>query len=86
MSSYAINHYNTKHIFEHIELRHVEEILIQRNYSDPARIIASFFLDNMVLRIYQNQSKSGLLLPTSNISRSFPQLIPSQSNNNNDFF
>ncbi|HIE5768379.1 TPA: DUF4132 domain-containing protein [Proteus mirabilis] len=87
MSSYAINHYNAKHIFEHIELRHIEEILIQRNYSDPARIIASFFLGQYGI---EDLSKPEQIWPfyyqhPEYLAEAL-QLIPSQSNTNNDFF
>ncbi|WIF73321.1 DUF4132 domain-containing protein [Proteus vulgaris] len=44
ISSYTINDYGSAHIFEHIELRHIEEILIQRNYPNASRIVADFFL------------------------------------------
>lgn len=44
ISSYTINNYGSAHIFKHIELRHIEEILIQRNYPNASRIVADFFL------------------------------------------
>ncbi|OEJ07250.1 hypothetical protein BHE89_05015 [Shigella sp. FC1967] len=43
ISSYTINNYGSAHIFKHIELRHIEEILIQRNYPNASRIVADFF-------------------------------------------
>lgn len=44
ITSYQINSYETKSLLEKIELRHIEEILIQRKYTDSPRILAAFFL------------------------------------------
>lgn len=87
ITSYAINYYDPKHILEHIELRHIEELLIQRNYPNAKRIIASFFLGQYGI---EHLSKSEQIWPfyyqnPEYIAEAL-QLIPNQGNTNNDQF
>lgn len=54
ISSYTLNKHGSASIFNDIELRHIEEILIQRNYPNASRLVADFFLGQYGIEYLSN--------------------------------